>query len=100
MCYLCKKHNSVKNPNKVGFYDDFIESLSSSQGDLAVQLHEDGIKAKYDGFPPAIAEGVFTTLKYVFEESKSFDVENLKEIFEAVMNAEDTTDGAIIKEKN
>lgn len=92
MCSKCQ------NPNKVGFYDDFIESLGSSQGDLAVQLHEDGIKAKYDGFPPAIAEGVFTTLKYVFEESKSFNVEDLKEIFEAVMNAEDATDGAIIKE--
>ena len=94
MCSKCQ------NPNKVGFYDDFIESLGSSQGDLAVQLHEDGIKAKHDGFPPAIAEGVFTTLKYVFEESKSFNVEELKEIFEAVMSADDATDGAIIKEKN
>lgn len=94
MCSKCQ------NPNKVGFYDDFIESLGSSQVDLAVQLHEGGIKAKYDGFTPAIAEGVFTLLKYVFEESKSFDVETLKEIFEAVMSADDATDGAIIKEKN
>ena len=92
MCSKCQ------NPNKVGFYDDFIESLGSSQGDLAVQLHEDGIKANYDGFPPALAEGVFTTLKYVFEESKSFNVEDLKEIFEAVMSAEDATDWAIVKE--
>ena len=59
-----------------------------------------GIKAKIDGFPPAVAEGVFTTLKYIFEEESAFGVDNLKEIFESVMNSEEATDGAIVKEKN